>query len=367
MGSGVRSCGAAFRVVPVIALTSVTACWSARGVEPPAETPAAAGANLVPDDPSTAKLAAVERWVIQLQGLEDVGAIGRLAGVPADLVVVEPMRSQRGFEEFPMAEAVARIQAPRFTTGRRRVCLAYLNVGQAEDYRTYWTEGWRAPTEDAPGLPSFLLTVDPDGWVGNYPVAYWDARWRGELLGHPGAPLDQILADGFDGVYLDWVLGYGDPAVVAAARDAAIDPEEAMVDWLTEVRDYARRRNPAFVLIAQNAIALVERHPRMLAVIDGLVQEDLSFRGRADAAWDDDHSGGIAGVDHGPWSTAVLGRRLAAAREAGLTVLTLDYAVDPADVLLAERVSRGFGLLPAVSRTPLDRLPEHIWNAVPAR
>ena len=102
------------------------------------------------------------------------------------------------------------------------MCLAYLNVGQAEDYRSYWQSEWRAPADSARGTPDFMVSVDPDGWPGNYPVTYWDPRWKRVLFGHRAALLDQILEDGFDGVYLDWVLGYQEPAVADAARSVAV-------------------------------------------------------------------------------------------------------------------------------------------------
>ncbi len=298
-----------------------------------------------------ARLGGVRSWAIQLQGLERPEAIARLRGAAVDLLVLEPMRSMRGGERFPMRPLVCELQA------QGKLCLAYLNVGQAEDYRTYWQPAWRRPQRDQGGEPSFLLTVDPDGWEGNYPVAYWDARWRPLLWGAPHCPLDQILADGFDGVFLDWVLGFAETNVVAAARAAGVDPAAAMVALLADLRAYAQTRRPGFLLVAQNAVDLGELEPRVVDVVDGVAQESMSFGGRAGAAWDDPAAGDTPAASAGPWSTMALGARLQALRRRGLPVFTLDYAARPENAARARQASRAFGLVPCISRAPLDRLP----------
>lgn len=303
-------------------------------------------------------LAPVESWSIQLQGLDPVSSPSTLARRSVDMFVIEPMRSQRGEHEFPMRDLVLRVQASPGATLPGKRCIAYLNAGQAEDYRAYWRPEWQAPTADGPGQPAFLLGLDPDGWQGNYPVAYWQPEWRQCLYGRPDAPLDQILADGFDGIYVDWVLGCMDPNVLVAAAAAGVDAGAEMVRLLADLRRYARARYPLFVVIAQNGIALAEQHPELLTVVDALAQEDLSFRGLASAGWFDAEAGDIPAAPAGEWSTPRLGARLAAVRARGVPVFTLDYALQPANVQQAMVASRSFGCVPSVSRTPLDRLPD---------
>ncbi|MFO0984988.1 MAG: endo alpha-1,4 polygalactosaminidase [Planctomycetota bacterium] len=298
-------------------------------------------------DRVTSRLAAVRSWAIQLQGLGSDAAIDALARAPASLLVIEPTRSIRGQTTFPTRTIVRRLQ-----NGGQRLCFAYLNVGQAEDYRGYWQPDWQAPHDGARGSPAFLLTTDPEGWPGNYPVAYWHQGWRAILMGHPNALLDQILADGFDGAYLDWVLGYSNPVVAEAAAADGVDPADAMVTLIERVRDYARTRRPEFSIIAQNAAFLVERAPQLLDTIDGLAQEDLSFRGEADAAWDDARAGDIA-----THSQALL-EQLLRSKAHGLPIFTLDYALESSNAATARRISREHGFVPYVARTPLDRLAE---------
>jgi cysteinyl-tRNA synthetase len=273
------------------------------------------------------------------------------------LVVIEPTRSIRGKHDFPAAEIVEQLHSSPGSSLATKRCVAYLNVGQAEDYRDYWLEDWRAPTADTAGAPEFVLGVDPDGWEGNFPVAFWHPEWRAVLFGNPEALLDRILADGFDGIYVDWILGSVEPIVVEAARRDGLDPKDAMVELLRDIRGYARARNPLFVLIAQNGVDLVRERPRFLDVIDGFSHEDLSFAGSSSANWGDDSSGGIAAPSDGPMSTANLGTLLESVRKSGVPVFTIDYAVDAADGDAAIRAIRARGLIPFVSRTPLDRLP----------
>ena len=80
--------------------------------------------------------------------------------------------------------------------GGSRLVVAYMSIGEAEDYRYYWREDW----VDDP--PSWLADENPD-WPGNYKVRYWDTDWQSIIYGTGDSYLGQILAAGFDGVYLD--------------------------------------------------------------------------------------------------------------------------------------------------------------------
>jgi cysteinyl-tRNA synthetase len=292
------------------------------------------------------KLTAVERWAIQLQGLEDEAAIERLAAADLPLVVVDPVGSVRGTESFDDAAMVRRLRG----SGRTLV-LAYLNVGQAEDYRTYWRGYWRKPSAGARGEPDYLLGADPEGWPGNYTVAFWDLRWRSVLWGGGTAPLDAIARAGFDGVYLDWVLGFEDPTVAAAAEADGVDPARALAELVRDLRAYARRTRPGFLVVAQNCAGLAERVPELAGWIDGAAQEDLSFSCTAAAQWDDPAAGDVptppARAEHTAAQLAAL----------GLPVFTLDYCLDPDNAARARAFSEAHGFHPFVSRGPLDRLP----------
>jgi len=54
--------------------------------------------------------------------------------------------------------------------GGSRLIIAYLSIGEAEDYRYYWQTEWQT------NLPPWLAEENPD-WPGNYKVRYWDKDW----------------------------------------------------------------------------------------------------------------------------------------------------------------------------------------------
>jgi cysteinyl-tRNA synthetase, unknown class len=87
-------------------------------------------------------------------------------------------------------------------SGKRRLVLAYLSIGEAEDYRYYWKPEWKHKR------PPFLDRENPE-WKGNYKVKYWMDGWKeiiagsGDGTGFADSYLKKILDAGFDGVYLD--------------------------------------------------------------------------------------------------------------------------------------------------------------------
>lgn len=82
--------------------------------------------------------------------------------------------------------------------GGGRLVICYMSIGEAEDYRFYWQDGWSA------GSPEWLESENPD-WAGNYKVRYWYPEWQAIIFGSSNSYLDLILDAGFDGVYLDIV------------------------------------------------------------------------------------------------------------------------------------------------------------------
>lgn len=80
--------------------------------------------------------------------------------------------------------------------GAKRLIIAYMSIGEAENYRYYWQNNWK------PGNPEWLDKENPN-WKGNYKVRYWDADWQAIIYGNDDSYLKKILDAGFDGVYLD--------------------------------------------------------------------------------------------------------------------------------------------------------------------
>ena len=96
-----------------------------------------------------------------------------------------------------IALTVSEVASLRTKTNRgSRLIIAYMSIGEAEDYRYYWQTEWQT------NPPPWLAEGNPD-WPGNYKVRYWDNDWQNIIYGKDDSYLKKILDVGFDGVYLD--------------------------------------------------------------------------------------------------------------------------------------------------------------------
>lgn len=103
-----------------------------------------------------------------------------------DLVIMDLFLNE---EEFSADEIE---QLRNKANGGKRMVIAYMSIGEAEDYRYYWQAEWKR------GNPSWLDKENPK-WKGNYKVKYWNAEWQEIIFDY----LSRITNAGFDGVYLD--------------------------------------------------------------------------------------------------------------------------------------------------------------------
>jgi cysteinyl-tRNA synthetase len=308
----------------------------------------------------------VAYWAYQLQEISEPGAVDALAASHYDLLVLEPTRTDWSSDDkgFDTRGMVARLQASRASDGvHRKRILAYVDIGEAEDWRWYWTwsRDWDCQPPPPSDWPEYVLACDPDGWAGNYPVAYWDPGWKEIMIqgqATTGAPdrdyrsaLDEVIGDGFDGIYLDWVEGYEDKAVIAAAQAAGVDPAAEMVAFICEIHDYATARNPDFVVVQQNAAELLNGRPELLDVIDAIAQEAVWFDGDATDDWTDPD--GYDWPQDSDLSKYYL-EHLARYQAAGLPVFVCEYALEHAGEAYTRSLAREF--VPYVTRRSLSRL-----------
>ncbi len=82
--------------------------------------------------------------------------------------------------------------------GGIRLVIAYMSIGEAEDYRWYWQKNWKR------GNPDFIEKQNPQ-WKGNYKVRYWMTDWKNIIYGTADSYTQKLLNSGFDGAYLDIV------------------------------------------------------------------------------------------------------------------------------------------------------------------
>ena len=107
-----------------------------------------------------------------------------------DLIIMD------GFFNDELFTIVEIDQLKNKANGGKRMVVAYMSIGEAENYRYYWQNNWSL------GNPTWLAAENPD-WAGNYKVRYWDTEWQNIISGNNDSYLKKILDSGFDGVYLD--------------------------------------------------------------------------------------------------------------------------------------------------------------------
>lgn len=82
--------------------------------------------------------------------------------------------------------------------GGSRLVVAYMSIGEAEDYRYYWQQAWNSEK------PEWLKDENPQ-WAGNFKVEYWNSEWHNLIYAGNESYLSKLLASGFDGAYLDLI------------------------------------------------------------------------------------------------------------------------------------------------------------------
>ena len=262
---------------------------------------------------------AVDDFLYQLQRARPE----RIGETAFDLVVVSIAAAGNSPEVIP---------ALKHSPGGEKIVLCYMSIGQTENYRSYWNPDWPK------NPPSWLDEPDPV-WAGDYWVKYWDPGWQAIIYGSPDGYLDQILALGFDGVYLDRVDAYWfyeDQGRETAARE--------MADFVIGLANYARERHPGFGVIPQNAEELGIRFPDYLETVTGIGVEDLYY------GYPRDHEPSPA-----DW-TAERETILDQWVKAGKLVLTIDYTSRPAQIDDAYARSQARGYVPYVTVRSLGLL-----------
>jgi cysteinyl-tRNA synthetase len=309
----------------------------------------------------------VNAWLLLLNNDLEGPMVEQIERSSHDMVVLDFLPSQLAQTAYPMAATVARLK--RKPDGGRRLVVAYLNVGQAEDYRSYWGKGWRV------GRPAWILGDDPNGWQGNFPVAYWRPEWRAIV----GGLAREMAAAGFDAAYLDWVGGFEDDAVIAQAKRDGVDAQAEMAALVAHVRAQAKSIAPGFRLIGQNAATLLSRQD-YVAAIDAVAQESIWYtwgggeggpegdcpvprthaeaesqafvKGLPPACRRARASDRFSQMRFAGEEAFLPGLRLAQA--AGKTIFTVDYAMSPSNRQIAASKSRALSFVPFLGRKNLS-------------
>jgi cysteinyl-tRNA synthetase, unknown class len=205
-------------------------------------------------------LAAAASWGYQLQNADP----DQLAASKYEVLVIDYSRDGTDAGAY-QASQIKAIQ------DRGKFALAYLSIGEAENYRFYWQAGW------VPGNPDWLGPKNPE-WPDNYKVRYWYSGWWNQVL---QPYLDRILNAGFDGVYLDIIDAYwywhesGGLALTFTA--------DKMVELVEGIAAYTRAAHPGFIICPQNGESIIDdvstsaMRDRYFQAINAIGVEDLFY------------------------------------------------------------------------------------------
>lgn len=170
----------------------------------------------------------------------------------------------------------AQINALKNSPGGPKLVLAYLSIGEADNFRWYWNDSWTYPNGTlTPQAPPWLGPPNP-AWPGSYEVRYWEPGWQKIVFQY----LDKIIAAGFDGVYLDVIDAYlywgpggeGRPTRTTAAQD--------MVNLVEEIAHRARatKDKPGFGIFPNNGAGL-SSYPDYVQTVTGIGEESTWYNG----------------------------------------------------------------------------------------
>ena len=120
--------------------------------------------------------------------------INALAATQQDMLIIDLY-----FGDTPLTKQQVKRLKTR-SDGKRRLVLAYMSVGEAETYRSYWKKAWSSKP------PTWLSKINKD-W-GSYRVKYWNSQWKSILYGSSNSYLDMIISASFDGVFIDTIDSY---------------------------------------------------------------------------------------------------------------------------------------------------------------
>jgi len=256
----------------------------------------------------------VKSWLYQLQYIN----LRKVADSDFDLIVTDYAKDGDASTEYRSG------QIKNFKAITGKIVLAYLSIGEAEDYRFYWKSSWKKD-------PPSWLDKENENWEGNYKVHYWDPAWQKIIFSY----IDRIIDEGFDGVYLDIIDAYD---YYQKSRPQA---EEEMIDFVSNIAHYCRvvkgRKN--YFIFPQNAPELVT-NTRYMQVISGIGQEETYFRATDIPSEDTEYNQ----------------KYLDMVQRAGKLVLSVDYCNKPENIKLAYEKAGQHGYVEYCTVVDLDKM-----------
>ena len=185
----------------------------------------------------------VKSFAYQLQNVD----INNIAKSKYDLVVIDNEHTKQEISKL-----------------KPKKVIAYISIGEAEDYRSYWKKEWKTKKPE-------WLGKENQEWKGNYTVKeFWNPAWW-EIT---KSQLDEIIDKGYDGIAMDKVDVYID-------LGDTLELKLLMIDFVSKISEYCKAKKPGFLIIAHNCSELVKTSP-YVDKIDGITQEDLVYDWNSD-------------------------------------------------------------------------------------
>ncbi|MEX0568827.1 MAG: MJ1477/TM1410 family putative glycoside hydrolase [Candidatus Njordarchaeota archaeon] len=211
----------------------------------------------------------ISSWAYQLQNADPV----EISKSKFDLVVIDYSRD--GTDEMRYtSEEIDMIKKAGI------IPLAYISIGEAEDWRFYWNDSWHND-------PPKWLGNENSEWPGCYAVEYWYYEWHTIIFRY----VDKILEAGFVGLYLDKVDEFeywSDPDNGENFTMLEEESAELMIDFIIEISEYARSKvGENFIIVPQNGERLLEYdNGSLLEMVSGWAVEDLFYNGLEKLSFD---------------------------------------------------------------------------------
>ncbi len=189
-------------------------------------------------EPSVSTLNKVERWFVLLDYDEDRFQVKKEDVHGFDMAVLDP-------DHHPSLQL--------FKPGQ--ILMAYISVGEAENYRSYWKRINKKP---------WVVGSNAD-WGGNFYVDVRSPEWVKIVLDEVLPP---IIAQRFKGVFMD--------TLDTAEYLESLDPikyagvSEAMVELVRQIHE----RYPQLFLLSNNGFSLLEE---IAPYLSGLIVEDINM------------------------------------------------------------------------------------------
>lgn len=208
-----------------------------------------------------AVLSRVDSWVYQLQNANPE----EIVESNVDLIVMDYSRDGTEAGEYSQ-EDINMIKESGILP------IAYISIGEAENYRFYWEGTWEVNPPD-------WLGKENSQWPGNYAVKFWSDDWKEIVFSY----IDRIIEQGFSGLYLDkvdeyeyWCDSSNNEALLLNEEEVA----DSMVEFIQEIKEYCTDKKEDFILIPQNGEGLIQlSNGKILESVSGWGVKDLFYSG----------------------------------------------------------------------------------------